>query len=172
MERYIWLLPTIFMFHDMEEIIGMRKWLSGHYDDVVARIPMARKLLEPLRDISTARFAAAVYEELIVFIIICLLADATDIPFFDGVWLGAFIGFAVHLVVHLAQAVAVRGYVPALITSLISLPPSTYIIYKSWQGIEMGTSAAIGTAVGIVFLATNLLIIHHFIRQFGIRKDK
>ena len=76
MERYIWLLPTIFMFHDMEEIIGMRKWLSGHYDDVVARIPMARKLLEPLRDISTARFAAAVYEELIVFIIICLLADA------------------------------------------------------------------------------------------------
>ena len=39
------------MFHDMEEIIGMRKWLSGHYDDVVARIPMARKLLEPLRDI-------------------------------------------------------------------------------------------------------------------------
>ncbi len=55
MERYIWLLPTIFMFHDMEEIIGMRKWLSGHYDDVVARIPMARKLLEPLRDISTGK---------------------------------------------------------------------------------------------------------------------
>ena len=170
MERYIWLLPTIFMFHDMEEIIGMRKWLSGHYDDVVARIPMARKLLEPLRDISTARFAAAVYEELIVFIIICLLADATDIPFFDGVWLGAFIGFAAHLVVHLAQAVAVRGYVPALITSLISLPPSAYIIYKSWQ--ETGASAAIGTAVGIVFLAANLLIIHHFIRQFRIRKVK
>ncbi len=117
-----------------------------------------------LRDISTARFAAAVYEELIVFIIICLLADATDIPFFDGVWLGAFIGFAAHLVVHLAQAVAVRGYVPALITSLISLPPSAYIIYKSWQGIEMGTSAAIGTAVGIVFLAANLLIIHHFMK--------
>ena len=156
----------------MEEIIGMRKWLSRHYDDVVARIPMARKFLEPLRDISTARFAATVYEELIIFIVICLMADATDIPFFDGVWLGAFIGFAAHLVVHLAQAVAVRGYVPALITSLISLPPSAYIIYRSWQGIEMGTSAAIGTTVGIVFLAANLLIIHHFIRQFGIRKDK
>ena len=164
MERYIWLLPTIFMFHDMEEIIGMRKWLSGHYDDVVARIPMARKLLEPLRDISTARFAAAVYEELIVFIIICLMADATDIPFFDGVWLGAFIGFAVHLMVHLVQAVVVRGYVPALITSLISLPPSAYIIYRSWQGIEMGTSAAIGTTVGIVFLATNLIVVHHFMK--------
>lgn len=164
MERYIWLLPTIFMFHDMEEIIGMRKWLSGHYDDVVARIPMARKLLEPLRDISTARFAAAVYEELIVFIIICLLADATDIPFLDGVWLGAFIGFAAHLVVHLAQAVAVRGYVPALITSLISLPPSAYIIYRSWLGMEMGTSAITGAAVGIVFLAANLLIIHHFMK--------
>lgn len=164
MERYIWLLPTIFMFHDMEEIIGMRKWLSVHYDDVVARIPMARKLLEPLRDISTARFAAAVYEELIIFIVICLMADATDIPFFDGVWLGAFIGFAAHLVVHLAQAVAVRGYVPALITSLISLPPSAYIIYRSWLGIEMGTSAAIGTTVGIVFLATNLIVVHHFMK--------
>ena len=164
MERYIWLLPTIFMFHDMEEIIGMRKWLSGHYDDVVARIPMARKLLEPLRDISTARFAAAVYEERIVFIIICLLADATDIPFFDGVWLGAFVGFAAHLVVHLVQAVVVRGYVPALITSLISLPPSAYIIYRSWLGMATGASAAIGTAVGIVFLATNLIVVHHFMK--------
>lgn len=164
MERYIWMLPTIFMFHDMEEIIGMRKWLSGHYDDVVARIPMADKILAPYRGISTARFAAAVYEELIIFIIICLLADATDIPFLDGVWLGAFIGFAAHLVVHLAQAVAVRGYVPALITSLISLPPSAYIIYKSWQGIEMCASAAIGTAVGIVFLATNLIVVHHFMK--------
>ena len=78
---------------------------------------MAWKLLEPLRDISTARFAPAVYEELIVLIVICLLADVTDIPLFDGVWLGAFIGFAAHLVMHLAQSVVVRGYVPALITS-------------------------------------------------------
>ncbi len=164
MERYIWLLPTIFMFHDMEEIVGIKKWISRHYDEVTARFPAANKILAPYRGISTARFAAAVYEELIVFIIICLLADATDIPFFDGVWLGAFIGFAAHLVVHLAQAVAVRGYVPALITSLISLPPSAYIIYKSWQGIEMGTSAAIGTTVGIVFLAANLIVIHHFMK--------
>ncbi|SDG20451.1 Protein of unknown function with HXXEE motif-containing protein [Bacteroidales bacterium KHT7] len=164
MERYIWLLPTIFMFHDMEEIIGIKKWISEHYDEVVARIPMARKLLEPLRDISTARFAAAVYEELIVFIIICLLADATDIPFFDGVWLGAFVGFAAHLVVHIVQAAIVGGYVPALATSLISLLPSAYIIYKSWLGMETGASAITGADFGIVFLATNLLIIHHFMK--------
>ena len=164
MDRYIWLLPTIFMFHDMEEIVGIKKWISRHYDEVTARFPAADKILAPYKGISTARFAAAVYEELIIFIIICLLADATDIPFFDGVWLGAFIGFAVHLMVHLVQAVAVRGYVPALITSLISLPPSAYIIYKSWQGIEMGTSAAIGTAVGIVFLAANLIVVHHFMK--------
>ena len=172
MERYIWLLPTIFMFHDMEEIVGIKKWISRHYDEVTARFPAADKILAPYKGISTARFAAAVYEELIIFIVICMMADATDIPFFDGMWLGAFVGFAAHLVVHLAQAVAVRGYVPALITSLISLPPSAYIIYRSWLGMEAGTSAITGAAVGIIVLAANLLIIHHFIRQFGIRKDK
>lgn len=164
MNRYIWLLPTIFMFHDMEEIVGIKKWISEHYDEVTARFPAADKILAPYKGISTARFAAAVYEELIIFIVICMMADATDIPFFDGMWLGAFVGFAAHLVVHLAQAVAVRGYVPALITSLISLPPSAYIIYRSWLGMETGASAAIGTAVGIIVLAANLIIIHHFMK--------
>ena len=58
-------------------------------------------------------------------------------------------GQQASVVVHLAQAVAVRGYVPALITSLISLPPSAYIIYKSWLGMETGASAITGAAVGI-----------------------
>lgn len=30
MKEYIWLFPIIFIFHDMEEIIGAKVWLNKH----------------------------------------------------------------------------------------------------------------------------------------------
>ena len=53
MKDYILLLPIIFIFHDMEEIIGFSRFFKKN-PDLFERFP---KATTPYRDFNTARFA-------------------------------------------------------------------------------------------------------------------
>lgn len=53
MKDYILLLPIIFIFHDMEEIIGFGRFFKKN-PDLFERFP---KATAPYRDFNTARFA-------------------------------------------------------------------------------------------------------------------
>lgn len=48
-----------------------------------------------------------------------------------GLWIGGFIGCAFHFLIHIGQSIVIRKYVPCLITSIIALPVSVNVIYKS-----------------------------------------
>ena len=68
MNKYIWIFPVLFMFHDMEEVVGIKPWLEKNTDEITSRFPAAKKLLSAYKDITTEGFALAVYEELVVLI--------------------------------------------------------------------------------------------------------
>ena len=160
MHSYIWLLPVIFIFHDMEEIVGVEKWICNNYTSIVEKYPRAEKLLHVYRNVTTSAFAAAVYEELIILIIICLTADLTDITFFDGLWFGGLVGFTLHLIIHIGQAAMIRRYIPSLITSIISLPPCIFLIYKCVPLLSFDVPLIIGMIIGIIGIAVNLKLAH------------
>ena len=160
MSTYIWLLPVIFMFHDMEEIVGAEKWIRNNLDPIIAVHPCAERLLKVYRGVTTAGFASAVYEELIVLIAVCLVANITDITFFDGLWFGGLIGFTLHLVIHIGQAVLIRRYIPCLITSILSLPPSIFLICRSVPLLSFDALLVSGMIVGIIGIAMNLKFAH------------
>ena len=160
MSTYIWLLPVIFMFHDMEEIVGAEKWIRNNLDAIIASHPGAERLLKVYRGVTTTGFAAAVYEELIVLIAICLAADFTDITFFDGLWFGGLVGFTLHLVIHIGQAALIQRYIPCLITSIISLPPSIYLISRCMPLLTFDVTLIAGMIVGIIGVAVNLKFAH------------
>ena len=65
MKEYVWLFPIIFMFHDMEEIIGFKFFLRQNETELQKRFPF---VLRRYKDFSTEGFALAVYEELILCI--------------------------------------------------------------------------------------------------------
>ena len=161
MSTYIWLLPVIFMFHDMEEIVEAEKWIRNNLNSIIAMHPGAERLLSVYRGVTTAGFAAAVYEELIVLMGICLAADLTDITFFDGLWFGGLVGFTLHLAIHIAQATLIRRYIPCLITSVISLPPSIFLICKCVPQLTFDALLISGMIVGIIGVAVNLKFAHH-----------
>ena len=71
MKEYVWLFPIIFMFHDMEEIIGFKFFLRQNEAELKNRFPF---ILRRYKDFSTEGFALAVYEELILCILISTLA--------------------------------------------------------------------------------------------------
>ena len=104
MKDYILLLPIIFIFHDMEEIIGFGRFFKKN-PDLFERCP---KTLAPYRNFSTAGFALAVYEEFIPFFGVSLLAYYFPNYILYGLWFGIFLSLAAHLLVHLGHALYIR----------------------------------------------------------------
>ena len=63
MREYVLLLPILFIFHDMEEIIGFG-WFFKNNPEIFERFS---KITAVYRDFTTAGMALAVYEEFIPF---------------------------------------------------------------------------------------------------------
>ena len=164
MEQYIWLFPIIFIFHDMEEIIGFKLWMQKNRKMLEEKYPF---VLKAYPDFSTEGFAVAVYEELILSVIFSGLAFYTKADFFGLLWLGAFIACTLHFVIHIVQAVVVRQYIPAVITSVICLPVSIRIILKCVQTLECRRSEAVLFGLcGILAAVVNLKFAQSLIGKF------
>jgi len=165
MELYIWFLPILFVFHDFEEIIGMRLWVTQNAANISQRFPQFSFIFRNLT--TTEGFALAVAEEFVLLLIICCLTF-TNIRAFNLLWLGVFITFTIHLVVHIVQSVVIRKYIPALGTTILVLPISIWLITNciketNFSLIEIVTYSI----VAIVGVCINLFFAHWLAKRFG-----
>jgi len=159
MKEYVWLFPIIFMFHEMEEIIGFKFFLEKNKEELQRRFP---SIYKSCKDYSTEAGAVTVYEELILCILISTLAYLFDTDILWYIWLGAFIGCDLHFFIHLIQMSIFRHYIPSCITSIICLPVNTLIICKCILCINEPYLPAIAfMLLGGVFVFINL----HFARR-------
>ncbi|WP_447512654.1 HXXEE domain-containing protein, partial [Clostridioides difficile] len=140
MEKYIWLFPLLFIFHDMEEIIGFGIWLKKNKSMLDKKYPFISKIYE---NYSTEGMAFAVFEEFILCIIFCILTVITENRYVYLLWLGSFIAYTLHLVIHIGQSIIIRKYIPSLITSIICLPISIWCISKSIYIVDCEMSTTI-----------------------------
>ncbi|MBR1845009.1 MAG: HXXEE domain-containing protein [Oscillospiraceae bacterium] len=164
MERYVWLFPVIFMFHEMEEIIGFHLWLNGNMGMLKEKYPTIAKEYEHH---STEGFALAVFEEYLLCIAISILSVVTG---WYGLWLGGLVAFALHLAVHIGQSVVIRKYIPAVATSVIVLPLSVALIWKSAALLQYPVPQAIlYSVVGVAVIGGNLKLIHIGMKQFTLK---
>lgn len=144
MEKYVWLFPILFIFHDMEEIIGFGIFLKRNKKMLDRKYPFVSKTYEPF---STEGLALAVFEQLVVCLLFCILALITDNRYIWLIWLGGFIAYALHLVIHIVQSAVIRKYIPALATSMMCLPISVWYIIKSVKTLSCGAAEVIIFAV-------------------------
>ena len=189
MKEYVWLFPLIFILHDMEEIVGLGWWLDRNRETLSERYPF---VLKTYRNFSTAGFAFAVYEELVICLVICVGAVFTDSVLLWGIWFGGLVGCALHFVIHIGQSVVVRQYIPAVATSVLCLPANVWLIYTSYHEIldkisismkhmpgivskwnVMGTLVSVGkvilgglTLVGVIIVAVNVKLAQKMIGWF------
>ncbi len=125
MAFYLWMFPLLFIFHDMEEIIGLVPWI--HFNETLLA-QKAPTILKIHKGVTTEGFSLAVFEEFILVLTITLLTYFTQSRVFELVWLGGFVAFALHLLLHIGQSILLRKYIPALITSILCFPVSAYLI--------------------------------------------
>lgn len=154
----ICILPILFIFHDFEEIIFSRVWLDHHKEEICLKFPFMKRALNMFGNLNTPAFSLAVLEEFIiisVFTIIALAFNETDL------WYICFLTFSIHLLMHIIQSIAIRGYIPAVVTSVICLPYSIYtLLLIHEEGIYNLTESIIYSLIGIIFFGANLLLIH------------
>ena len=125
MAFYLWIFPLLFIFHDMEEIIGLVPWIRLNETLLPQKAPTILKIH---KGVTTEGFALAVFEEFILVLSITFLAYVTQSRALELVWLGEFAAFALHLLLHLGQSILLRKYIPALLTSILCFPVSAYLI--------------------------------------------
>jgi hypothetical protein len=154
-ETLLWLLPVVFMLHDFEEIIMMRPWLNKHWPELSARLPAKISArLDLHRSLSTSAFALAVAEEFVVLSVFTLIAIEYQ---WYNFWAGLTIAFFIHLLVHLAQFLAMRRYVPCIITTVPAILFCIIALYDLNALINLDVKTVIfWTICFTVFIVLNL----------------
>ena len=85
MAFYLWMFPLLFIFHDMEEIIGLVPWIRLNETLLAQKAPTILKIH---KEMTTEGFALAVFEEFFLVLSITLLAYFTQSRVLELVWLG------------------------------------------------------------------------------------
>lgn len=166
MKEIIWLFPVIFMFHEMEEIIGFRFWLRENKAMLCEKYP---KIAKEYEYHSTEGFALAVFEEYILCLLISAVAVCSG---WYGLWFGGFIAYGIHLIIHIGQLIVIRKYIPVLATSLLTLPISVYFIIKSNGYLMYSVSQIIiYSIIGMVVIGSNLKLIHILMNKFTLKMN-
>jgi len=157
--------PLAFIVHDGEEIVIQHKWMLTHKDLLIQKFPKAKRVISHLSSLSTTAFAMAVLEELILL----LLATAYILiggAYATELWIALFMAFSVHFVIHIAQGVMVKGYVPGLVTSILMLPYAYFGISKICEEVS-GDKLLHLSILGIVAMIINLRFAHWTGKKFS-----
>ena len=151
-------LPVLFIVHEVEEWLYMSRWMQQHGPDLQRRFPKYSRLVAHLMCIDRRAFAVAALEELLL-LSACVCYVLVQAPGNLYVWAAVFLAFAAHLLVHIIQAMVVRGYVPGVATSVLLLP---YMAMGVWSYALVLTIGQLFLCllVGLVVVGVNLMLAH------------
>jgi len=172
MEKYsliIWLLPIVFMIHDFEEIIFFKPWINRNKDYLTKKFPkISKRFLPRMENLSTSAFTLAVAEE---FLLLSLITVGSVL--FDNylLWLAAFMGFFVHLLVHLGQWIILKRYIPAIYTTLLALIYCVYALCEIiFNNVFLISEIVLWTIIGFGLVGVNLLFAHKLAEMYDKRQ--
>lgn len=154
------------MFHEFEEILFLKYWLKKDKEYLNNKFPKTgSKIYLQYNKFTTAGFVLAVAEEFILISILCYSAIILDNYY---IWFTVFIGFSIHIAIHIIQWMVYRKYIPTIITSTLVLP---YCIYGFMMCINNGINSLfwimISSIIGTIGVLINLQFIHYLGKRFS-----
>lgn len=158
------MFPIAFIFHDFEEIILGEPWLRKHAVKIKARIKKrAPDFLA--RQMSAALDKSATELSLSISLIFCLTFLATFLAIeysYYSLFLLASSMFFLHGFVHLGQAIVLRRYTPALITSVVIVIPYGLVLFQQLldKRIVHLPGLLINFLLAIILMLPFMLVMH------------
>lgn len=155
------LLPFAFLIHDMEEIVMRKRCMPTIAKITTEKFPRMRPIVLHLQNMSTAKFIIIVIEEffLIVVAVTIFYYTRNYNPIFALFW-----GFGIHLAIHIIQAIAIRRYIPGLVTTILLIPYCSIGIRDMILRFEYKTNLSWAICDFLV-IAINLFIMHKISRK-------
>ena len=155
--KLIWLFPIAFILHDFEELLLFEPWLKKNAGAIKSRVKdrvpaFFERQLDVILGKSTLEFAFPICLNFLLACISALLAGEFGNY---SLFLVASSLFFLHGFMHVGQAVLLRRYVPALITSLLVAIPYGALLFRSLIAAGM---LAVST-LSLYFLAALVLAV-------------
>lgn len=152
-------LPILFFAHRVEEFLTQKRWASQQNDELKGRFPQVLGAIHNLPELNAKGFVSLIIVE-IIFILLGSILVLVQAPQATLVWSILFTGFSLHLLVHIAQVIIARQYVPGIVSVLISVPYACMGINSlvHWHGWNLLLIAIIGAATMLAIFRIALLI--------------
>lgn len=146
--------------HALEVVFTARRWASHHS---ASSDEAHQSLVNILFRLSGMNMSALVIAAVVGFLAVLL---STAALFAGGlwaelVWTTVFMAYSVCALINLVRAVTLKGYVPGLVTSIISVPLIAYAAYSlslvwPWWGMLLFAILGLVLAVAGHFIAQRI----------------
>lgn len=154
---FVWLLPLLFILHDMEEVIFAASWKKKES----SLKKYALKNFLPFGTISSAEGCAiGVSEELLILTVVSFFSVLSGKY---GIWFGFMVANTLHLLlIHIiGGTMEYHAYVPGLATAILTLIPCTYVVVMAEKILQYSAlEVVLYSLIGIVIALINLKILH------------
>lgn len=145
---------AVSLCHALEVVFTARRWASHHS---ASSDEAHQSLVNILFRLSGMNMSALVIAAVVGFLAVLL---STTALFAGGlwaelVWTTVFMAYSVCALINLVRAVTLKGYVPGLVTSIISVPLIAYAAYPLslvWPWWEMLLFAILGLVLALANL--------------------
>lgn len=149
---------AISFFHTLEVAFTAKRWVGRHWVSLMNEHPNLLNILFRLSGMNMQAFLIAAGTG---FLVVLLSTAALFVGglWTERIWAIVFMAYSVCTLINIVRAVILKGYVPGLVTSIISVPLIAYAAYSLslvWPWWEMLLFAILG-----LFLA----VAGHFIAQ-------
>lgn len=160
-QLFIYLLPIVFMLHEFEEIILMQTWLQKNKNYLHKRFPVIADKIDAFGKIESPAFALMVLEEFLIVSTCTILAMNSDILL---PWYCCLLAFSMHFIIHIAQFLIMRKYIPVIVTSVLCFPYCVWalICASAYYTIE---ETLLWSMVSLMVCIANLLLLHRFVPE-------
>lgn len=122
------MFPVVFMFHDFEELCFLESWIRKNADDL--RNTFIGKNWLSLEGYSTAAIGIGI---MMMFLFVSTTSILSVIFKWYALFSAAMMVFAIHNLVHIVQPILLRRYIPAMGSSIITLPYPLYVLHSMNQ---------------------------------------
>jgi hypothetical protein len=164
MDFLIWLVPSVFILHDFEEIIVMENWLKKNEKDLLTKIPSRfHGYFHKVFPTSTAGFSVAVLVEYVGILVATIIAVTGKEPHWRLIGTLAVVTILfLHCFTHIAQAVYLKRYTPGVFTAIVVLVPFSLYFYNYFLSKQLITWNMIWVSIPLGMILVAIL------NQFGL----
>lgn len=153
---------AVSFFHTLEVAFTAKRWVGRHWVSLMNEHPNLLNILFRLSGMNMQAFLMAAGTG---FLVVLLSTAALFVGglWTERIWATVFMAYSVCSLINIVRAVTLKGYVPGLVTSIISIPLIAYtayslsLVWPCWEMLLFGIlGLAIAIAVAGLFIAQRI----------------